>query len=816
MSDFNQEETIQGKRRRQGASAGPQSDRRAEAPSRHQEDRGSYGSPAGGGGRRYTRQLPVWVIILIAVCYGIYILLSPSQSGTQTESDLATQSALTEQAYEMQPAQPEEEVLPTQAVQKPAVTHPAQAAGSGQTWTVMLYEDADDRILEQDIYLDLNEVENVGSSDRVQIVVQIDRYKGAYSGDGNWTSTRRYHIDQDSDLHNLRSDMVAEMGEQDMADGNTLSDFIIWAAETYPADKYVLIMSDHGMGWPGGFSDPDPAVQDPSRTAMASAIEGDHLFLMELEKSLEKVVQQGKIDKFELVGMDACLMGHLEVMAALEPYARYSVVSQETEPAIGWAYNGFLQALVDDPDMDGPQLSQQIVSSYIDEDLRINDDQARAEFLRQGSPLGGLFGSAEQISAADLAQQIGHDVTLTAVDLSKVPALIESVNRLAYDLQSENGDIVASARTYAPSYTNIFSKNVPSPYIDLGGFVQMLKREDINSQTSQAADEVLASLQDAIISEKHGKGKRGATGISIYFPNSTLYRSPVTGMQSYTAIADRFANVSLWDDYLLYFFNDIGFKPEPLQPISPPSAAPSRSPGLGQIEVSAITVSAGVASPGNPVSMKARISGKNIGYIYLFVGLYDSKANSIFKADTDYIESPDTKELNGVYYPQWNNGKPFNLTLDWEPTIFEITDGEKTAVALFTPQSYGAAAEDTVYTVDGIYHYADGDARTARLHFRNGKLQQVFGYTDQNETGGAREIIPQAGDTFTILEKWLDLDSSGKVVKTVDQEGIQLTFGSQPFQWQETYASKGKYVLGFIVEDLDGNTQEEFTTVTVQ
>jgi hypothetical protein len=31
------------------------------------------------------------------------------------------------------------------------------------------------------------------------------------------------------------------------------------------------------------------------------------------------------IDKFELVGLDACLMGHLEVMSALSEHARYAV-----------------------------------------------------------------------------------------------------------------------------------------------------------------------------------------------------------------------------------------------------------------------------------------------------------------------------------------------------------------------------------------------------------------------------------------------------------------------------------------------------------
>jgi len=48
----------------------------------------------------------------------------------------------------------------------------------------MLYQNADDEVLEQDIYLDLNEVELIGSSDRVLIVAQVDRCQAGYQGTG--------------------------------------------------------------------------------------------------------------------------------------------------------------------------------------------------------------------------------------------------------------------------------------------------------------------------------------------------------------------------------------------------------------------------------------------------------------------------------------------------------------------------------------------------------------------------------------------------------------------------------------------------------
>lgn len=113
---------------------------------------------------------------------------------------------------------------------------------------------------------------------------------------------------------------------------------------------------------------------------------------MELDDALQAIRDRTGLDKLEMVGMDACLMGHLEVLSALAPHARYSVVSQEVEPALGWAYASFLQALQQDPDMTGAELGKLIVDSYVQEDQRIVDDEARAELLQQSSPMGGLFG----------------------------------------------------------------------------------------------------------------------------------------------------------------------------------------------------------------------------------------------------------------------------------------------------------------------------------------------------------------------------------------------------------------------------------------
>jgi hypothetical protein len=228
-----------------------------------------------------------------------------------------------------------------------------------------------------------------------------------------------------------------------------------------------------------------------------------------------------------------------------------------------------------------------------------------------------------------------------------------------------------------------------------------------------------------------------------------LYGSPITGAQSYTAIARRFSEVSLWDDFLGFHYTGRAFEPATQNLVVPDRGAPVVAPGAGQIAVSPIEFSSQTAAPGRPVLLSTDISGDTVGYVYLFVGFYDQASNSIWVADTDYLESAQTREINGVYYPDWGEG-PFTMEFEWEPVVFAIDDGAQRVLALFSPQSYGRSFEESVYTVDGLYTYADGgESRRARLYFRNGMLRQVFGFTDQEEAdapGAPREIYPQPGD----------------------------------------------------------------------
>ncbi len=832
------EETIRVLRRRPSGPAAPGPRERAEAPERRRPGWGggvqpsqqgpgpsgpsgtlpSGGWPTGGlpGGSSLLPLLIIGALVILVVVFVLPALMEDGGQGVEEPTVLATPLP-TQVPVVLRPT-----ATATRAVgQTPTAAPPVSstlppASSSGQTWLVMLYNDADDKILEQDIYVDLNEAERVGSTDRVHIVAQVDRYRGGFMGDGDWMDTRRYYITKDNDLGRIASRTVESLGEANMSDGRTLVDFVTWAMKNYPAQKHVLILSDHGMGWPGGWSDPDPRSGADLNVPLASAL-GNQLYLMELDDALQEVRTRTGLDKFELIGLDACLMGHLEVFSTLAAHARYAVASQETEPAVGWAYAKFLKSLADRPDMSGADLAKTIVESYIRDDQRILDDQARAELLRQSSGLSGLFGAPPRVTAEQLAQQMGENATLTAADLSRLPTLIKSVNNLAVALRDVNQRSVAQARTYAQSFTSVFGQNVPPSYIDLGNFALLLKRESGSQSVSQAVDRLVADLRQVVIAEKHGRGKPGATGISIYFPNSQLYGSAVAGPSSYNVIARRFAGESLWDEFLAFHYAGRRFEATDTGAAVPQAGQAVRGPGSGKIEISPITLSSKVAAPGRPVLMSAQISGANIGYIYLLVGFLDQTAKSIFIADMDYLESPTTREIQGVYYPGWGDKDRFKLEFEWEPLMYAISDGRTSTLALLKPERYGASPEEAIYSVDGIYTYGQGgESRYARLYFGNGVLLHAFGFTGQDGSGAPREIVPEPGDQFTVLEQWLDTNEQGQPATVATQQGKTLTFGKQTLTWKELDAAAGDYVIGFIVQDLDGNSYEAHTSVTVR
>ncbi len=350
-----------------------------------------------------------------------------------------------------------------------------------------------------------------------------------------------------------------------------------------------------------------------------------------------------------------------------------------------------------------------------------------------------------------------------------------------------------------------------------------------------------SALAQTVTAEMHGDEKSGSSGLSIYFPNSELYEgtfgsSPAYGIQ-YSAFVGRFATASLWDDFLTFHYTGKTFDPtladlsvltpaqstqtdftQAIEESAPETNAQVAAPGAGEITIAPISVSASQIGPDGVVTLSTEISGSNIGYIYYYVSYYDQESGSYLTADMGFINSENTREIGGIYYPDWGNEGVISIDYDWEPTLYYMSDGNQAndQFAFFEPSVYGVDASGDIYTVRGTYTFADsGSEIDAVMKFNGeGDMQSIFGFNGENGSGAPREITPQAGDTFTITEEWLDFDQNPDG-EFVDYIGGTMTFGDKHFEMVPYYAYSGDYTLGIIVTDLNGNSVTEFVEVTV-
>ncbi len=707
-------------------------------------------------------------------------------------------------------------VVPAHAA--PHQAPPQQDAAEAE-WLVMLYQNADDEVLEGDIFTDLNEAELIGSTDDVIIVSQLDRYVAGFDGDGDWTTAKRFFVTQDDELGALASEEIEDLGEVDSGAPETLVDFAVWAMTNFPAQKYALILSDHGAGWVGGWNDNAPD-------------EGSSLTINEIDQALAQILAETGVEQFEFVGFDACLMSQVEALAGVAPYARYTVASQETEPAIGWAYAQILASLTDDPAQNGKELAKTIVESYIVDDVRIQDDEARRDYVAQ------VYGTDEEVSPEQLGELESRSVTLTAVDLAKFPALIDALNEFAFALTEVDPDAVARARTYAQSFESVFGEEAPSPFLDLGNFAALAAEFAGSKPLDTALRTLTKAYKAAIIAEKHGEGRPGATGFSLFFPTPDLLVAVGTEVSevSYTAYASRFAGASLWDDFLVFHYTNQDIDPDAVEPalLDVESAAEADledyaaplladdaeqlpAPGVDtDLSMTPLEVSSDEIAADETVLLSTQISGEEIGYIYIEVSRYDEESDAYIVEDIDYIAAEETLEFDGIYYPAWTADDLEEFIFEWSPTLYALSDGEIEAFALFEPAAYGAGEEDGEYDVRGVYTFADsGEERYATMKFDGALADKgLLSFTGAEGTGAPRALNPRPGDTFTVIEQWYELDEEGEWVVN-DYLGDTLTFGDMPFSVTAYEGYAGEYSLGIIASDLLDNTVAEYATVYV-
>jgi hypothetical protein len=355
-------------------------------------------------------------------------------------------------------------VQPARCELFPAV-EPAPDAGPAPpraSWTLMVYMAADND-LERWALDDLAEMERVALPTGVNLVTLVDRSPWYVAGPDDFTDTRIGPVRPDGDPRRVGGEL-ASIGERDTGDPATLTEFLDWAHATFPAERYGLVVWNHGGGLDG------VAWDDTSR--------GDRLTLPELRTAIERAA----IDRLDFLGFDACSMAMVEVASELRDLARVMVASQELEPADGWPYDRWLEAFVENPRIAPASLGRVLVDRYVE-------------------AYAGKSG-----------------ITLSALDLEALPRLEETLAGFvdAVERSADPDELAAIAR--AAMGARAFPHDAWATDRDLEGFLRAVEKRVEDPAIDAAARTARAALDEVVLAA--GGTVPRAYGLSVHLPGS--------------------------------------------------------------------------------------------------------------------------------------------------------------------------------------------------------------------------------------------------------------------------------------------------------
>ncbi len=427
-------------------------------------------------------------------------------------------------------------------------------------WTILHYTAVDNN-LEGAAFNDYYEMQTAGSGEGVNIVTEFDRAEGFDKRFGDWTDTRRFFIQKSpplpeldmagkrealvnyfveqgyGDADSLKAEIaglddatvariyennnvgvsfdqtaVQELGEVDMGDPKSLTDFIVWGVENYPANHYMVVIGSHGGGWRG--IGPDDGGGSESM-----------LELPEIDSALSDAKTQLGISKFDILGFDACLMGVTDVAVMLEPHADYVLFSQEVIPGNGWEYAKSIASMQTNPDWDAFQVGSAFIDNYM-------------------AYYAGVGGRTK--------------VDLSLVETAGLPTLLTSLENFAKVVKANTVELLSAlgtARNNSQTFgTSLGDRADTYSYVDLKDFMTWFSLQTtITGDAYNAAQEVIAAYDGAVVYSMADSKLPRASGMGVYLPSTPIYYEAYG--TTYPELAP--SGFAFWQDYLKQFYDTI-------------------------------------------------------------------------------------------------------------------------------------------------------------------------------------------------------------------------------------------------------------------
>jgi hypothetical protein len=380
------------------------------------------------------------------------------------------------------------------------------AHANEKEWTFLIYLNGNNNL---DSYgkVNLNQMEQVGSTDQINVVVQ-------------WASlenrkTQRLYVIRDQDSKNVTSPILDTPGNVDMGDWHNLVEFVRWGVEKFPAKHYFIDIWDHGTGWHDLKNlnlRPASTIFHPTDISWDD-ITGNSITTIQLGDAMR---ESAKIigHKVDLYASDACLMSMAEVAQEVSDSVEIFAGSQEVEPGAGWPYQTFLKRWTEMTQPTSRDVAKALTEEYVK------------------SYTGGVNGT--------------QNVTFSAFDLAYLNQLNGSVFQLGKKLNSLDSNAKAKV-IQAIQKTQNFTY---SDYGDLNDFTNQLEAGNIPGITPLTLESVKYAIQLFVFANGTSEKFKRASGVSIWLPMSVYAYSSYS--DAYRTL--KFHAMTQWGDALNALF----------------------------------------------------------------------------------------------------------------------------------------------------------------------------------------------------------------------------------------------------------------------
>ncbi|MCD6326823.1 hypothetical protein J7M28_04640 [bacterium] len=403
-----------------------------------------------------------------------------------------------------------------------AIAVAPQVAFGNKAWTLVLYISGDND-LSSEALVDLNELEAAMEGVDANVLVLMDQYRNndtrvfdaRYDADGMFNEDI---VSEEVALGDVYAGWVG-LSELNLADPDTLVHFSQWAVNNYPAERLGLVLWNHGDGWLR-------ALQE-GRLMKDICYDGQNsMDVLQLRSALASVSQStGKT--FNLISMDACLMGMVEVAYQVKDYCDVFVASEESVPGDGFDYS-FVSEITPGSNLDARQLGAHIVNYY------------------HSSYSDGLPHPSDT-----------PETTMTAVDTSKFDAgfslAVDNLLELLMASMLQNKSKVYNA------YLSSYKMDGYYYYVDFCDFMNSLASQNISEAISSAAYAAVAQHDLLAYHHRSGSGYPFCHGLSVYFASmESGYDERYNGDSGFlTFTAD-----GLWDEFIRSYHNPGSMAPQ--------------------------------------------------------------------------------------------------------------------------------------------------------------------------------------------------------------------------------------------------------------